>query len=171
MTAAEARELFAYNKWANDQMLASLGSLTPEQLSRDLACSFPTILGTVAHIAAAEWIWLSRWKGRSPSAMPEWALRQAQGGAAAEALGPIVKKFAELEAERTAYLATLSDADVEQSVGFTLLSGAADTQPLRAQFQHVVNHGTYHRGQVAAMIRQVGAAPTSTDIIKWLREK
>lgn len=163
MTLTEARELFAYNKWANDQMLASLQSLPPEQRERDLASSFPTILGTVAHIAAAEWVWLSRWKGAGPSAMPEWA--------ATPVFAFVQRKFAELETERTAYLATLAESDLDRALSFTLFSGAQDAQPLVTQFQHLVNHGTYHRGQVATMLRQVGAAPASTDLIRWLRER
>jgi uncharacterized damage-inducible protein DinB len=162
MTVAEARELFAYNKWANDQMLASLGSLTSEQLSRDLACSFSSILGTAGHIAAAEWIWLSRWKGSNPTAMPDWA--------ATPVFDAVTRKFAELEAERTEYLATIAEADLDRPLVFRLLSGAEDAQRLRSQFQHVVNHGTYHRGQIAGMIRQVGGKAVSTDIIYWLRE-
>jgi uncharacterized damage-inducible protein DinB len=54
-------------------------------------------------------------------------------------------------------------------MAFTLFSGAADTQPLGVLFQHVVNHGTYHRGQIAGMLRQIGAAPASTDLIAWAR--
>jgi uncharacterized damage-inducible protein DinB len=163
MTLTEARELFAYNKWANDQMLASLAGATPEHLCRDLACSFPTILATAAHIAAAEWVWLSRWTGAHPTAMPDWA--------ASPELDGITRKFAELEHERAEYISTLAEQDLERSVPYTLFSGAHDTQPLRALFQHVVNHGTYHRGQVAAMLRQVGAEPKSTDIIRWRRER
>ncbi len=163
MTLAEARELFAYNKWANDHMLASLEPLSAEQLGRDLASSFPTILGTVAHIAAAEWVWLSRWYGTNPTAMPEWAAHPAADF--------VTRKFHELETERSAFLSTLNDADLDRVVSFTLFSGAHDTQPLRSQFQHVVNHGTYHRGQVAGMLRQVGAKAIGTDFIRWIRER
>lgn len=162
MTRADALQLFAYNEWANDRMLASLEPLASDQFARDLGSSFGSVGETAAHIAAAEWVWLSRWKGTSPRSMPDWAQRP-----------PFIElkaKFAELENERSAYLAGLSDADLRQSLAFTLFNGTADAQPLGVQFQHLVNHGTYHRGQIAAMLRQLGAKPASTDLIRWMRE-
>jgi uncharacterized damage-inducible protein DinB len=162
MTASEVRRLFAYNKWANDRMLASLDQLSDEQFTRALGSSFSSIRDTAAHIAVGEWVWLSRWQGTSPKARPDWAK--------APALGELKTRFAEIEGQRSAYLSPLSDADVTRLFTFTLFDGTQDTQPLASQFQHLVNHGTYHRGQVAAMLRQVGATPAGTDLIRWLRE-
>ena len=163
MTRDDVRQQFAYNKWANERMLASLQPLSPELYAKDLGSSFPSIGATTAHIAAAEWVWLCRWKGASPTSMPEWAR---------EATRPAIEaRFAELEAERSEYLAALRDADLSTLLPFTLFNGTHDAQPLVALFQHVVNHGTYHRGQVAAMLRQIGMTPASTDWIRWLRER
>jgi len=163
MTRGDVLELFAYNKWANERTLASLAPLTEEQLSRPLGGSFPTILATAAHVAAAEWIWLSRWTGSSPHAMPEWAQRPT--------LDLVRAKFAEIEASRADFLNSLEEEDVARPLSFTLLSGSGDTQTLGVLFQHVVNHGSYHRGQIASMLRQVGATPQSTDLIRWARER
>src|SRR5690349_2891231 len=143
MTLADVRDLFAYNKWANDRMIAAVDVLSSEQRTQALGSSFTSILATVAHIAGAEWVWLERWRGASPSAMPEWA--------ATTEWDPIKTRFADLEAERTAFLTTLADADLPRPLTFTLFNGSSDTQPLQVQFQHLVNHGTYHRGQVAGM--------------------
>jgi uncharacterized damage-inducible protein DinB len=162
MTLDDVLKLFAYNKWANDRMLGSLQPLTQEQFTRALGMSFPSLSATAGHIAAAEWVWLSRWKGTNPKAMPEWAK--------ASSLADLTAKFAALEDERTAFLRGLSDADVARPLTFTLFSGATDTQPLSALFQHAVNHGTYHRGQIAGMLRQIGATPVSTDLIAWARQ-
>lgn len=161
MTLDDVLQLFAYNKWANDCMLGSLQPLTAEQFTRGLGMSFPSLSATAGHIAGAEWIWLSRWKGTSPSAMPAWAT--------APSLADLTARFAALEVERADYLGGLSDADVMRPLTYTLLSGVSDTQPLSVQFQHVINHGTYHRGQIAGMLRQLGAIPASTDLIRWVR--
>lgn len=163
MTLADARQLFAYNRWANDRMLASLEPVAPADLTRDLGASFPSLMATAAHIAAAEWVWLSRWKGVNPRAMPEWASAPTE-------LPALKAKFAELEAERTAYLGTLAEAALAQPLSYTFFNGTQDARPLAVQFQHLVNHGTYHRGQVAAMLRQIGATPASTDYIRFARE-
>lgn len=161
MTLDDVLQFFAYNKWANDRMLESLQPLTTEQFTRALGMSFPSVSATAAHIAGGEWVWLSRWQGTSPSAMPEWAK--------ASSLQDLTARFAALEDERAAFLRGLSDADVARPVTFTLFSGASDTQPLVVLCQHVVNHGTYHRGQVAGMLRQLDAAPAPTDLIRWAR--
>jgi uncharacterized damage-inducible protein DinB len=163
MTLSDVRDLFSYNRWANERVLGSLAPLSEEQLTRELGTSFPSLLLTAAHIAAAEWVWLSRWTGSSPSGMPAWA--------SAPQIQPLMQKFRELDAEREVYLGSLSDADLERIVEFRLFSGTPDRQPLGGQFQHVVNHGSYHRGQIAAMLRQVGAAPVATDLIRWMRER
>ena len=93
--------------------------------------------------------------------MPAWAT--------APSLADLTARFAALEVERADYLGGLSDADVMCPLTYTLLSGVSDTQPLSVQFQHVINHGTYHRGQIAGMLRQLGAIPASSDLIRWVR--
>ena len=162
MNADDVRRLFAYNKWANDRTLESLDALSDEQFTRNLGSSFSSIQTTAAHIAGAEWIWLSRWKGTSPAAMPEWVKSPS--------LIELKSKFAELEAERAAWMSSLTDGDITRPISFRLLNGTETSAPLEPQFQHLVNHGTYHRGQVAAMLRQVGATPAGTDLIRWIRE-
>lgn len=161
MTLSDVLQHFAYNKWANARTLEAIGTLAPEQVTRDLGSSFPSIRDTAAHIASAEWIWLRRWKGESPTAHPTWTKHPS--------MEVVVAKFAEIEAERAAWLSTLTDADMDRMLSFRLLNGNEDKQRLSSQLLHLVNHSTYHRGQVAGMMRQVGAAPVSTDLIAYRR--
>jgi uncharacterized damage-inducible protein DinB len=161
VTYADILRHFAYNKWANDRTLQAISALNDEQVTRNLGSSFPSIRDTAAHIASAEWVWLRRWKGEGPSAHPDWSKQ-----------GPmyvIVAKFAEIEEERSEWLGTLTSADLDLQVTFRLFNGTEDTQPLGPQFMHVVNHSTYHRGQIAGMIRQVGGTPIATDLIAYQR--
>jgi uncharacterized damage-inducible protein DinB len=161
MTLSDVLEHFAYNKWANDRTLDAIRPLTPEQLTRNLGSSFPSICETAAHIASAEWIWLRRWKGQSPAAHAEWAKRAT--------MEVVVAQFEAIEAERAAWLGTLTDSDLARPLSFRLLNGQADQQVLSSQLLHLVNHSTYHRGQIAGMIRQVGATPLATDLIAYRR--
>jgi uncharacterized damage-inducible protein DinB len=161
VTLSDILQHFAYNKWANDRTLEGIGSLTPEQVTRDLGSSFPSIRDTAAHIASAEWIWLRRWKGESPSAHLTWAKHSS--------MEAVVAKFAEIEAERATWLSTLTDADLDRVLSFRLLNGNEDRQRLSSQLLHLVNHSTYHRGQVAGMMRQVGGTPVPTDLIAYRR--
>jgi uncharacterized damage-inducible protein DinB len=161
MTHSDILLHFAYNKWANDRTIEAIGTLSAEQVTRNLGSSFPSIRDTAAHIASAEWIWLRRWKGESPSAYPTWAKHSS--------MEAVVTKFGEIEAERAAWLSTLSDADIDRILSFRLLNGQEDKQRLSAQLLHLVNHSTYHRGQVAGMMRQVGGTPVPTDLIAYRR--
>jgi uncharacterized damage-inducible protein DinB len=161
MTHADILRHFAYNKWANDRTLQSIATLHDEQVTRNLGSSFPSIRDTAAHIASGEWVWLRRWKGESPTAHPEWAKHGP--------MAVVVARFAEVEAERAAWLATLTDADLGRRMSFRLFNGTEDTQPLAPQLLHLVNHSTYHRGQIAGMIRQVGGTPIATDLIAYHR--
>ena len=163
MRLAEMTEHFAYADWANERMLQAVTALTDEQVNRDLGSSFHSIRATVAHVAGAEWLWLRRWTGPSPSAFPAWVKTAG--------VADLVARFREIERERGAFLGSLTDADLAKPVSFTLLNGHGDVQMLEAQMLHVVNHSTYHRGQVAGMIRQVGGTPVSTDLIQYHRQK
>ena len=71
MTPEEIRTLFAYDAWANGRTLDACAALTPEQFTRDLGSSFRSVRDTLAHILGAQWIWLERFHGRSPTALPK----------------------------------------------------------------------------------------------------
>jgi len=60
------RELYDYNYWARDRQLEACSKLSEEQLLRPMGNSFPSLRDTLAHLLAAEWIWLERFRGRSP---------------------------------------------------------------------------------------------------------
>src|SRR6185437_3864496 len=70
MSPDEIRPLFEYNAWANRRSLAAAEKLTVEQFTKPMGSSFSSIRDTLAHIYGAEWIWLERFQGRSPSALP-----------------------------------------------------------------------------------------------------
>src|SRR5262245_15383434 len=72
MTISEIRELFDYTEWANELALSAAEKLSAEQLLRDVGISHRSILGTLSHMAGAEWIWLERWNGRSPLGQDTW---------------------------------------------------------------------------------------------------
>jgi uncharacterized damage-inducible protein DinB len=86
-------------------------------------------------------------------------------------LDSLRRAWAALEARVRALLAACSDEDLTRRFDYTLLSGAPGHSTFMQMLQHVVNHATYHRGQVTTMLRQLGAAPPkSTDLIFFYRE-
>ena len=163
MTIDEVRWLFDYNDWANTRTFDAAGTLSHEQMTKDLGSSFPSVLLTLAHIVAAEWVWLQRWLRQPPSTFPAWV--------SAPEFADIRTRLAAVSEGRRAFFAPMADADLRTSVPFTLLSGASDSQPLDVMVRHIANHSTYHRGQIATFMRQLGTKPPSTDIIVFARER
>ena len=164
MTPEYIHTLIEYNYWARDRTLASADQLSAEQLTRGLGGSFASVLDTLVHMHFAEWIWYQRWQGTSPSAGPD-ASRITSVAALREAWDP-------LAAQIRAFVESLGPAGLTRVIDYKMMSG----QPARSAYWqmvvHVVNHGAYHRGQVATMLRQLGAAPAaSTDMIAFFREQ
>ena len=163
MNLQTLQTLLDYHYWARDRVLDAAERLTPEQLTRDLGNSFPSVRDTLVHLFSADWIWCSRWEGASPKAM----------------LDP--KTFPDVASIRAAWkeheqkvrtiLTQLGENGITRGIEYTTLNGVAQAQPFWQILQHVVNHGSYHRGQVTTMLRQLGAAPPqSLDLIAFYRE-
>lgn len=162
-TLAEVQELFDYNRWANARLLAVAASLPPEALERDLGSSFPSIRATLAHMLGADWIWLRRWKGTSPTGLPEdWDL---------STLDTIRARWREVEEELSELLTGLTEEQLSSPVHYRNTKGTPYTNPLGDLMRHVVNHGSYHRGQIVTLLRQLGAEPVSTDLVLYYRER
>ncbi|HEV2121486.1 MAG TPA: DinB family protein [Chloroflexota bacterium] len=162
IVVGEIQELFAYNRWANHRLLQAAGALSPADFLRGLGGSFPSVQATLAHILSAEWIWLQRWLGNSPPGLPAtWGL------ASYEALRVhwIRNEQAQLE-----FVAGLSDDALQPAVSYRTTAGESFKAPLWQLMRHVVNHSSYHRGQMATLLRQLGTAAPGTDLVLFYRE-
>jgi uncharacterized damage-inducible protein DinB len=164
MTRAEVQTLIDYNYWARDRLLEAVGRLSPEQFTRDLGSSFRSVRDTLAHLYAAEWIWYRRWMGESPPALPP-ADRFPD-------LASVSAAWREIEAQIRAYFEPLDDRAFERVIEYKSTAGVPGASVLWHMLQHVVNHSTYHRGQVTTMLRQMGEMPPkSMDLIAFYRER
>ena len=79
------------------------------------------------------------------------------------------QRWREVIERRAKFISELEEPVLAAELSFMLLSGDPSTLRLVDQMQHVVNHATLHRGQVVGMIRQLGIAPPSTDLLFYLR--
>jgi uncharacterized damage-inducible protein DinB len=159
----EIRELFEFNAWATRRTFEATAVLSDDEFTRDLKNSFPSVRDTLIHIVGGEWVWLTRWKGSSPTAFPN--------PDAVLTHGDIVRFWNGVDAERNAWLRTLQDADLDAMVSYRSFAGLDFTFPLWQMIRHLVNHSSYHRGQVATMLRQLGHKPLSTDFILMYQER
>jgi uncharacterized damage-inducible protein DinB len=155
--------LYDYNGWANGRILGAVEPLTPEAFLRDLKNSFPSMRDTLTHILGAEWIWLRRWHGESPS--------QILPATDFPSVASLKDRYGSVEKERRAFLEGLSEERLAQPFQYKDIAGNAHSLLLVQSLQHVVNHGTYHRGQITTMLRQLGATPVSTDLARFYLER
>ncbi len=164
MTSTDLAILIDYHYWARDRLLAAVEPLTADEFTRDLGNSFKSVRDTLSHLHAAEWVWLSRLSGTSPSSLlPHDRFAD---------LAAVRAGWADTESGLRAITAGLDAAAADRVVDYKLLNGQPGSSRTWQILQHVVNHATYHRGQVTTMLRQLGAAPPKAqDLIAFYRER
>lgn len=162
MDAADFRVLYDYNAWANGRVLEACASLAPEQFLQDMKSSFTSVRDTLAHIYGAEFIWLERWNSRAPSSLPT--------AADFPTYESIRAKLTEMDRSLIDFVSRLTPEMLSRDLHYKLMNGTAQSGLLGPMLQHLANHSTYHRGQVATMLRQLGLKAVSTDLIYYHRE-
>jgi uncharacterized damage-inducible protein DinB len=147
------RRLFEYDHWGNQKALASLSSITgPAEKP----------LRFFSHVLGAQRVWRARFDEPSPSNAQPWpALTREACHSAIE----------EIYQTWVALLDRLSDEKLNQNLGYRTTQGAEFQTPIRDVLTHLLMHSAYHRGQVAAAVREAGGKPAATDYVVYLRQK
>jgi uncharacterized damage-inducible protein DinB len=161
MILSEVKLLHAYNAWADNRIFDALAQLPTEQYLQDMKGSHGGIHTTLVHLVGAQKIWLERFQGAAQPFLSE---------------NP-PKSLAELKAiwEKVGYdtakwLGGMSDKKLQETFAMKTSKGDTFTHVYWKAFQHVVNHSTYHRGQIITMLRQLGVKPPGTDLILFYRD-
>ncbi len=162
MKLDDMRTLFSYNRWATHRLLEASQQLSPSAFTRELGTSHGSVRGTLVHTLWAEWIWLQRWRGTSPRQV--FAENQFPDVAA------IAGRWAEVQRDRQGLVASLPEGGLLARVSYENLQGERWEYTLGQMMQHVVNHSTYHRGQVVTLLRQLGRTPPATDFLVFFDE-
>lgn len=163
MSPEDIKLLYEFNSWANHRSMSAAEKLTNEQFVKPLGSSFSSVRDTLAHIYGAETIWLERFQGHSPSSLPD--VKQFA------TLTSLREMWMQQESRLLAFVRGLTQTDLDREMEYKTLKFGVYRNPLWQSMQHVVNHGTYHRGQVTTMLRQLGAEPILTDLMHFYRER
>jgi uncharacterized damage-inducible protein DinB len=160
MSVGFIRDLYEYNRWANHRLFDFAAQLGDNVCGREVGKQFsmPTVTKMFGHLYGAEWTWLSRWKGTSPTTIP---------GAELVSMGDVRQKWDVLEAEQQAFIAGLTDADLARTIHYKNTEGKAFTAPLATLMQHVANHATHHRSEIATMVTMLSGSPPDTGMNSW----
>jgi uncharacterized damage-inducible protein DinB len=163
MNTADILMLYDYSYWANARILRAALPITPEQFLAQNASSHGSLRGTMFHTLSAELIWFNRLQKNSSPSLPKetdfptptelntaWALHEPQ---------------------MRAYLLSLTDADLQAVLPYQNTKGKPFQNTVWHILLHMLNHGTQHRAEAAAMLTDFGSSPGDVDMILYLREK
>jgi uncharacterized damage-inducible protein DinB len=158
------KQLTTYNIWANQKILDIVLSLPEEKQTGEVPSSFNSLLKTVLHMWDAESIWWQRMKLQERFVVPGENFK----GTMKDAVYGLMQQSKQWEE----WVSNASDLSLEHVFQYQNSKKEQFKQPIYQMIVHVVNHGTYHRGQLINMLRQLGVEKLpSTDFIVWSRKK
>lgn len=163
MTVNDITVLFSFNAWANDRTRQAVESVPEEELYRDRKDSFGGIHGTLVHLVGAEDIWLQRLNGADPGIFMKKENYPTYASVAA--------RWKQVDEGFARYLPTLTEEMLARDLTFHNIKGELVTQKVWMSLQHLVNHSSYHRGQITTLVRQAGGKPAGTDLIAFYRQR
>lgn len=152
-----------YNLWANTKIIEFISKAEPAVLDKELISSFKTIRATLYHIWDAELIWCTRLSGTSFSYWPSEEFK----GTGEDAFRQIKEQSAAL----AAYAESCTEETLQSNIHYSSMDGKKFDSRICDVLSHVVNHSTFHRGQIVTMLRNVGCTElSSTDYITYCRQ-
>lgn len=152
--------LFDYHLWATDRYTRHLKTLPEGILHTKVESVFPTIAEVFGHIIAADETWYYRMQGKGEGIR---VIQPKTINTVEDITNVSLALYEEL-----GYF--LLQANMDDVITYQNTKGEQFTNKISEIVKHMVNHGTYHRGNIAAMIRQMGYQGISTDYIQYLRE-
>ncbi|QHV95505.1 DinB family protein [Spirosoma endbachense] len=156
------KSLIKYNIQSNQRVLAQLRDFPQHEFEKELGGSFPSLKLTIRHLLESDWIWLKRWQGEPLATLPtHWETN------AVESIQAI---WEPIQDDIDAYFSVCLPDQLERSVRFTTKKGDTFALLLWQTINHVVNHGTYHRGQITNMVRMLGYQPVVTELFLFFNE-
>lgn len=160
--AYSIQQHLTYNAWANKSTADVLRTVDDTIYFQENKSSFPSIAKTVLHIWGAQYIWLKRLQGESLSTWPAPEFKDNKN----ESLNGLIQSSNEI----VTFAASKDELFLTSMYAYKNMKGEPFEDPYEDTLFHVVNHGTYHRGQITTMLREAGVTKlASTDLIHYLR--
>ena len=162
MNKQDIQILYQYNRWANDRILGAAAKISEAQFLAPAAFPHGGLRGTLVHTLFAEWIWRLRWQGSpydfrlKPDDFPTFA--------------SLKTRWLEEESRLMAFVADLTEAQLQAEFDYISTEGNPHRRVLWETMAHLVNHGTQHRTEAAAMLTAMGHSPGDIDLVVFLNE-
>lgn len=160
MNKQDILTLYQYNQWANHKILIAAANVTHEQFIADATFPHGGLRSTLVHTLFAQWIWRSRWQGTSPTTRfkPEEF----------PTFESLQERWQAEERLLMDYVESLTDEKLNEVIQYKNTKGVPLQQILWKMMMHVVNHGTQHRAEAAALLTDFGCSPGDVDMIYFM---
>ncbi|HET7896225.1 MAG TPA: DinB family protein [Flavisolibacter sp.] len=153
-----------FNGWANNLLLNAVQALTPEQQHAELKSSFPSVYKTLLHMQDASSIWWQRLKLQEKIDRPSDSF-----AGDLQALSQLIQQQDRLWLD---WVSNANEHALQHEFIYYNTHKERFKQPVYQMLLHLFNHGTYHRGQLVTMMRELGIEKIPpTDFIVWTRKK
>jgi len=153
----------AYNAWANQVLTDAVLEMDENTHQQIVKSSFPNLYATVLHIWDAESIWWQRMEGHAQLLIPSKEFNPTMK----EAVNGLLNQ----SREWNNWMSQVKEEQLQKEFSYKNLKGEVFTSGVWQVVHHLFNHGTYHRGQLVTMMRELGATEIpSTDFIHWYRK-
>ena len=162
MNIQDIHFIYEYNYWANKKILAASVNISHEQFTASASFPYGGLHGTLLHILDAEWGWRGLFENQSS--------QSDLNPADFPTLQSFETRWREEETAMRAYLVALRDEDMESHLRYTTDAGIERDRILWHCLLHVVNHGTQHRSEAAALLTDFGSSPGDLDFTVFLNE-
>jgi uncharacterized damage-inducible protein DinB len=162
MNIKDIHLIYEYNYWANKQILSASDNVSHQQLMAPASFPYGCLHGTLLHILDTEWGWRALFQ----------SIESASDLLAADfpTVATLKTRFQDEETSMRVYLASLRDEDMESHLRYTIDTGIERDRILWHCLLHVVNHGTQHRSEAAALLTDYGQSPGDLDFTVFLNE-
>ena len=162
MNKRDIQVLCAYNRWANARILDAAAKISEAQFLAPGAFPHGGLRGTLIHTLFAEWIWRRRWQGAAPNVRlnPEDFPTFAS----------LKTRWLEEEMKLLEFVDGLTEKLLEAEFDYISTEGNPHRRVVWEAIAHLVNHGTQHRSEAAAMLTAMGHSPGDIDLIVFLND-
>jgi len=154
--------LYRYNQWSTQKILNCVAEVTEDEFLAPASFPHGGLRSTLVHTLFAEWIWRNRWEGVSPT--------QRLQPEEFPTFDSLRERWADEEQRLMAFANHVTDEKLNQVLQYKNLQGSPNERILWQMMAHLVNHGTQHKTEAAAMLTGFGHSPGDIDMILFLME-
>ena len=162
MNKQDILTLFQYNQWSTGRILDAASKVTEGEFLAPAPFPHGGLRSTLVHTLFAEWVWRNRWEGVSPT--------QRLNPEEFPTFESLRERWAEEETRLMAFVNHVTDEQLNQAVRYNNLQGQPYERILWQMMAHLINHGTQHKAEAAAMLTGFGHSPGDIDMIYFLMQ-